>query len=449
MRALTIAWKDTRHVYRNVAGLAMMLLAPLVLSTALGAAFGGGGNFSIPAVKTVVVNQDAGAGAGTPAAGAALASALASPGLKALLAVTQVDTPEAARTAVDNGDAGAAVIIPAGLSTALMAAGAPTQGGAPGQGSAPGQAGVPTQGGASGQTGAPGQGAPAAEVQIYKDPTLTIGPAIVAAVVQSGVQTLNGAWAAALTSAQLAASAGLTDPTRLTDLATKAAATFSQAAQAGAPVVLDARAPTTGARNHRDPNVASQVLVGMMIFFMLFGASTQARSIIDEHRQGTLSRLFTTPAPRSVILGGKYVAVFLVVLIQSVILLLAGRLFFGAHWGAMGPVIVLTLCGALVAASLALLMISFAKTPAQAGAVSSAVFVFLALIGGNFVGTVNVGGTFALIRRFTPNGWLLEGWDHLLFGGSWDGIALPVAATLAFSVVFFALATVFFRRRYA
>ena len=187
----------------------------------------------------------------------------------------------------------------------------------------------------------------------------------------------------------------------------------------------------------------------MMIFFMLFGASTQARSIIDEHRQGTLSRLFTTPAPRWVILGGKYVSVFLAVLIQSIILLLAGRILFGAHWGPMGPVIVLTLCGALVAASLALLMVSFAKTPAQAGAVSSAVFVFLALIGGNFVGTVNVGGTYALIRRFTPNGWLLEGWDHLLFGGSWEGIVRPVGAVLAFSVVFFALATVIFRRRYA
>ncbi len=111
--------------------------------------------------------------------------------------------------------------------------------------------------------------------------------------------------------------------------------------------------------------------------------------------------------------------------------------------------IVLTLCGAFVATSLALLMISFAKTPAQAGAVSSAVFVFLALIGGNFMGTVNVGGTLALVRRFTPNGWLLEGWDHLLYGGSWSSIALPVAAALAFAVVFFALATLFFRRRYA
>jgi hypothetical protein len=273
MRALSIAWKDTRHVYRNFAGLAMMLLAPLLLATALGAAFGGGGNFSIPAVKTVVVDLDSGAGAGTPAAGALLTGVLTSPGLKDLLAVTTVDTPEAARAAVDNGDADVAVIIPAGLSAALMAGGATSQGGA----TAPGAstlAAASGQGGASAPAGASALAASASEVQIYKDPTLTIGPAIVAAVVQSGVQTLNGARAAAVTSAQLAVSAGLTDPATLTDLATKAAATFSQTAQFEAPVVLEARAPTTGGGTHTDPSVASQVLIGMMIFFMLFGAST-------------------------------------------------------------------------------------------------------------------------------------------------------------------------------
>ena len=111
--------------------------------------------------------------------------------------------------------------------------------------------------------------------------------------------------------------------------------------------------------------------------------------------------------------------------------------------------IALTLAGALVAASLGLLTVSFAKTPAQAGAVSSAIFVFLGLVGGNFVGTANIEGTFATVRRFTPNGWLIEGWGKVLFGGSWANIALPLLAAVGFSLVFFALATWFFGRRYA
>ncbi|MBC7292925.1 MAG: hypothetical protein H5T84_02235 [Thermoleophilia bacterium] len=73
----------------------------------------------------------------------------------------------------------------------------------------------------------------------------------------------------------------------------------------------------------------------------------------------------------------------------------------------------------------------------------------MALLGGNFVGSLRFGGIYALARRFTPNGWLLEGWGNLLYGGSWSEIALPAAAALLFSLVFFTLAILFLRRRYA
>jgi ABC-2 type transport system permease protein len=417
MRVFSIAWKDFRHTYRNIAGLAMMILAPLLLATALGAAFGAGGNFSVPPIKTALVNQDTGGGASAPGvnAGSSIVQALTSSGLSDLLTITQMDSAQAARDAVDKGDADVAVIIPADLTAAVTS----------------------QQGGNS-------------QVLVYKDPSLTIGPAIVSAITQSVVQSIDGARAAAATSAQLAASLGVTDQAELVDVASKAAQAYTKAAQSEPPVSVQTRAPViAGGQARQEPNVASQVLVGMMIFFMFFGAATPARSILEEHRTGTLSRLFTTPTPRSVILGGKYIAVYLIVLMQSIVLLLAGRLLFNAHWGAIGPVIALTLCGALVAASLGLLTVSFAKTPGQAGAISSAIFVFLALIGGNFVGTANVGGTFALVRRITPNGWLLEGWEHVLYGGSWSTVYVPLLAALAFALAFFALATFFFRRRYA
>lgn len=432
MRALNIAWKDVRHTYRNVAGLAMMLVAPLLLAAALGAAFGAGGKFVVPSVRTVVVNQDADAGTH-------IVNALKSPRVADLVDVTQADSAEVARAAVDEGEADVAIIIPAGLSEALVEQSARA-------GSGLDEAAVSSDAQIRDSVGSSG----AAEVVVYKDPSLTVGPAVVATMIQSIVQSLNGARAAARVSMQLATSMGLTDPAHLTSVASGAAQAFVQATAEEPPIVVEARAPvSSGAKSQQEPNVASQVLVGMMIFFMLFGAATPARTILDEHRSGTLSRLFTTTTPRSAILGGKYIAVFVVVLLQSVILLMAGWLLLGANWGDIGPVAALTVCGALVASSLGLLTVSFAKTAAQAGAVSSAIFVFLALIGGNFVGTTNIGGAFALVRRFTPNGWLLEGWDHILYGGSWDGISAPVGASLAFSLVFFAFATFFFRRRYA
>jgi ABC-2 type transport system permease protein len=425
VRYLAIAWKDVRHVYRSRSGLAMMLLAPLILSGAIGAAFGSASNFSLSPVKTVVVDQDldgaagaGGAGAGSAAAGtagAAITAALTSPELADLLTVSQAAAPEAARTAVDSGQAEVAVIIPPGLTQALSAA-----------------------------TTSPQQ------VEIYKDPTLVIGPAIVASVVQDVVQSLNGARAAASTTAQLAALQGVADQAALSALAVKAAQAYSSQARGSNNRAVEARSPVTpGGSAARRPNTAGQVLIGMMLFFTLFGAATPARSIIEEQRLGTLPRLFTTPTPRSVILAGKYIAVFAVVLLQTVLLLVAGRLFFGAHWGAIGPIVALVITGALVASSLGLLTVSWAKTPAQAGAGGAGIFVFLGLISGNFTGTASLFGVYAVVRHFSPLGWLLEGWNHVMFGGSWGSIAVPVLAALGFALVFFAIATFFFRRRYA
>ncbi len=316
---------------------------------------------------------------------------------------------------MDAGEAEVAVIIPPGLTQALSAAAASPQ-----------------------------------QVQIYKDPTVTIGPAIVSSVVQEVVQSLNGARAAASATAQLAAAQGVTDPVRLAALAAQAAEAYASQVQTSNKIAVEPRSPITpGGSEAKGPNTAGQVLIGMMLFFTLFGAATPARSIIEEQRLGTLPRLFTTPTPRSLVLAGKYIAVFAVVLLQTVILLVVGRLLFGSHWGEIGPVIALAISGALVASSLGLLTVSFAKTPAQAGAGGAGIFVFLGLISGNFTGTASIGGTYAIVRRFSPLGWLLEGWNHVMFGGSWASIALPVLAALGFALAFFAIATFFFRRRYA
>lgn len=420
MRALSIAWKDFRHTYRDPAALAMMLVAPMLLAAALGAAFGTGDNFSLRPVRTVVVDQDVGA-SGQDAVefrvGRHLVSVLSGPELADIIALSGTGTAEEARRAVDNDEAEVAVIIPTGLSEGLR-----------------------------GGAGAPG----VEEVELYRNPAANVGPAIVASIVESVIIQLEGARASAAASVQLAAESGVTDGDRLAALAARTAEAYLTEARQGAQVQLEARAPTPPGGEAREvTNVAGQVLIGMMIFFMLFGAATAARSILDEHRRGTLFRLFLTPTPRWVILGGKYVAVFAVVLLQSVILLVAGWLLLRARWGPIGPVAILTLAGAVVAASLGLLTVSFARTPAQAGAVSSAIFVFLALIGGNFVGTASIGGAFAVARRFTPNGWLLEGWGGVMYGGSWESIGLPVLAALAFALVFLALSAWFFRRRYA
>ncbi len=423
-RVLAIAFKDLRSTWRNIPALMMMLAAPLALSALLGFAFGGSGSgFSIAATKVAVADMDrapaasatAAPGAAQVAVGQTVVRILKSKDLKDILTVTSKPTVVAAQKSVDDGKDAVAVVIPADLSKVLFGTGATAK----------------------------------SAIELYQNPTQTVGAAITQSVVGQSLLAFNGARAAAVAAQRLAVSAG--NGAQVGALTQKAAAAFVQQTQSGSGGLMVTRRPPelAGGKKSKDVGVTGLVLAGMMVFFMFFGASNVARTILDEERAGTLPRLFTTPTSRQLILGGKFTSTFLTVLVQAVILVAAGRLFFSIHWGALSAVSLLILVAAAVAASLGLMVISLVRTPAQAGAIGAGVYLVLALLGGNFSGTAQSGTTYATVQRLTPNGWLLVGWNSTLRGGGVGDILLPLLVPLAFALVFFAVAVLRFRRRFA
>jgi len=104
-RMFAIAIKDLRILVRDSAAFLGLIVAPLALSLALGAAFGGGGTSEVP---TVVVDLD---GAGGGRFGPLIAGALGSDQLSSLIGVTRADDAAAARARVDDGGASVAVVI--------------------------------------------------------------------------------------------------------------------------------------------------------------------------------------------------------------------------------------------------------------------------------------------------------------------------------------------------
>jgi ABC-2 type transport system permease protein len=404
-KSLAIALKDVRAFYRQPAALAMALLAPIALAAVLGAAFGGSG-FSLP--KTQVSLADLDKGASGFRVGQVITQALGSKGVSDLFSVSAAGSDAAARKAVDGNKADAAVIVPAGASAALTSV-------------------------LGGQ----------ASIELYQNPTQQIGPAVVKGVVDEVVATLNGGRAAAEATAGLLQSAG---PAQITKAAAAAAQAYTQQLQAAPPVTYVERGPSGGSSKN---NVAGSVLAGMMVFFMLFAAMNVARTILDEEEEGTLPRLFTTPTPLAQILGGKFLSIFATVLVQSILLLLAGLLIFGAHWGGFPQVALLALDGAAMSAGLAVLLISVVHNRNQAGNISAGVFLVLALFGGNFTGNISNSGFLGVVQRVVPNGWLMRGWVTTMNGGGLRNVVVPLLAAAGFAVLFFAIGTLRFRRRYA
>src|SRR5215203_3448528 len=105
--ALLVAGKDLRQRLRDRSALVIAFVAPFVLASIIGLAFGG---------------ADADKG---PAATGFTDGVLASPGLRDLVTVRQVDAGEA-RALVDRGDADAAFLLPAGFSASVQRGGAAT-----------------------------------------------------------------------------------------------------------------------------------------------------------------------------------------------------------------------------------------------------------------------------------------------------------------------------------
>ncbi|HQG04151.1 MAG TPA: ABC transporter permease [Thermoleophilia bacterium] len=418
-----IAWKDLRSTARNVPALAMMLVAPLVLAGLLGFAFGGGDSFDIAATKVALANEDTppamtagGAAAGGAAAGAeapppasdAFVGILTSESLNDVLDVTKVKDAAAARARVDGGDAAVAVVVPRDFTAALY-----------------------------------GSGDARSAVELYVNPTQQFGTAITESIVGQALLDFNGARAAA---AVAAATAG---PNAGSAAAQAAAAAFVQGGGAGEALTFTSRAPRTTGGESDDVPMVGLVLAGMMVFFMFFGASEVATTILTEAQDGTLPRMLTTPTSAATILSGKFMSVFLTVIAQLVVLLAAGVALFGVDWGRPVVVAVLSVATAVVATGLALMIMGVVKTPGQAGAIGSGVYVVLALLGGNFTGTVTPSSAYATVQGLTPNGPLLRAWDAAMRGGSLGEIASYLLVPLAFATVFFVVAGRRLGRRYA
>jgi ABC-2 type transport system permease protein len=413
MRILDIAFKDLVRSFRNAFAVVMMFIVPLLITGLIYVAFsgltgGGDGEIDVPVTKVALVNLDGGQ------AGNALVDFLTSESLNKLLQVIPVDDEAAARAMVDRQETGVAVIIPSGFTT-------------------------------DADTG----------ITLYQDPTLTLGPGIVKETVGQFVDGMSGAHIAAdVAGAQLRAHNAEAGPDLVQKIVTQYIAwaqASGQSQSAGAHPEIEVQTPPVKAKTAPASAVPiAPVMTGMLIFFSFFSAGMSAQSILREDEEGTLSRLFTTPASRTVILGGKFVSVFVVCVVQAVVVLAASAILFKINWG--DPLIVALLVVGLVvvASGFGILLMAFIRTTRQAGPVLGGVLSVTGMLGGLFTtGFPNLPAAFDSMTLFVPQGWAMRAWKVALGGGSLGDVLVPLGVTLALGALLFGLGVSIFRKRFA
>jgi ABC-2 type transport system permease protein len=425
MKILDIALKDIVRSLRNYFFLGFGLGVPVLMGVIFYFAFGGlagEDGFEIARVDVVVVNLD------EPlaeydgfCAGEMLVGYLQSEELTGLLAATETDSVAGARGAVDRQEAGVAVIIPAGLSAAAF----------------------DPQG--------------RAEIEIYHDPTLTIGPGIVKSVVSRFIDVLVGSKiAAGVAHGQLAGRGAAADAAILQSVATRYGEWSAALAEGqGGSALLDIRSPA-GAEEKEENRVlelVGGVMTGMMVFYAFYTGAASALSILQEEEEGTLPRLFTTPTPASTILGGKLVAVFALVVVQVSVLMAFSSLIFKTAWGAAAPLAMAILGLVALAPSFGVFVMSWLKDTKQAGIVIGGVMTVLGMVGISSVFTGSVpgagGGIAEMLPLFVPQGWAMQAWRLTVDGGTVDDVLLPFAVMIALAVAFFSVGVHRFGKRLA
>jgi ABC-2 type transport system permease protein len=371
-----VAGKDLRQRLRDRSALVIAFVAPFLLASIIGLAFGG--DFSFRATYAVA---DADRG---PVAAGFTDGVLGGPGLADLVTVRRVD-PGEARALVDRGDADAAFLLPAGFSASVRRGGAAT----------------------------------ITVLQSGENP-----------IAGQVARSLAEAYAAELTATQLAVRTAL-DASGQPPTRAEATRLGERAAAGRLPVQL-----AEGRVGDRTIQPANYFGPSMAIFFLFFTVSFGARSVLSERRQGTLRRLLATAAPPGAVLAGKALASFALGTSSVLVMWLATTLVFGADWGDPLAVVALTVSSVLSAIGITALVVTLAKTDEQADGFSSLVVFGLALLGGNFVYLAQLPEVLQRVSLLTPNGWALRGYvDLVADGGGLGTVAVPVAVTLAVGLV--------------
>ena len=187
---------------------------------------------------------------------------------------------------------------------------------------------------------------------------------------------------------------------------------------------------------------------GMMLQFAIAGLLTCATVIVNERKTRSLERLLTTATKRSHILLGHYLAIFVLLFAQFLVLILFGQIILKVDYFRLpGATLLVALTSSLCIAALGLLIGIVAKSEEQAIAFSLIPMFVFAGLGGAWTPLEYTSATFQAIGHVTPVAWAMDGFKNItvrLLG--FESVLIPSAALAGYALLFFLLAVWRFRK---
>ncbi len=404
-KSLLIALKDVTLAFRDIGGLLLMLAAPFALTVGIGLVTGrftGTTSVGVSDIPVVIVNEDDGA------LGQAVVDVYTADTLSSLLEPQVLDDSTEARHLVDEDQAAAAVIVPAGFSDAVFNSSADS----------------PT-------------------IELVINPERPLSSGVIKAILDDVLSRIEVGRVGGQVAVEQLLETGRITP----DQASQIGEAFGsqQAATAGDAVTVK-RVDVSG-RAAQPFDVLTVIAPGFALMFLMFTVTNAGRTIVQERLAGTLPRLLTAPVRASEVLGGKLFGIFLIGVAQVAILIAGTGLMFGVNWGDPLGVVLIVLASSAGAAGWGALLAALAQSPAQVGGVGSALMLIFGILGGSLGNSFTLPDWLRPIAWITPNYWGIQGFASLGTGAVLGEIAPHLAALTLMAVVMFGIAIVTFNRR--
>jgi ABC-2 type transport system permease protein len=182
---------------------------------------------------------------------------------------------------------------------------------------------------------------------------------------------------------------------------------------------------------------------GFMLQFAIAGLLTAAQFIVVERKTYSLQRLLTTATRRIHILFGHYLAIFILIFSQFLLLIVFESLVFKVGYLRMpAATLLVAMSAALCIAGMGLLIGIMARSEEQAVMFSLIPMFVFAGLGGAWVPLEVTGGVFQAIGHVSPIAWALDGFKNIIVRGlGVESVLLSAAALIGYAILFFGLAT--------
>ncbi len=409
MKFLDITFKDLYQLFKDWKPVIFLVVAPIIFTLMFGFMFGG---FNGPNANTdnrlpirVLSEED------TPIT-ASILNYLENSSVVRIEQIDKTETLVDLKQAVANEDIAGALVIPAGFSSSVMTNGT-------------------------------------IALTAILDVNTTSG-ITVQQEIQSAVNRLQTAANTAKQAVDLyAQQKGFTDQAEQDTLYNETFNSTLKAWQTPPVTAVETQTAPNGSQQTSTENAFAQSLPGMMAQFAIAGLMGAAEIIIQERKSGALDRILTTAVPKFSIMVGHWLAMFVMILMQFIVLVAFGQIFLRLDFlAAPLATLALSLISCAFVASLGLLIGILAKMPEQ-----SAIFALIPMfifsgLGGAWVPLDILGESVQKISRFTPVYWIMTGFrDILLRGAGLSNIWPSIAALAGFAVLFFIPAVILFYRK--